>query len=75
MESETDKIDNNLLNEKQLLSLINPKQLIFGDELCEDIRFEGLTIYNCYTEIFRYRNHAVIEKENRRIEEILLNTV
>lgn len=72
LNSQTDKIDVNLLSDRQEYALINPKQLIYGDVLCEDIRLEGLTIYNCYTELFRNRNHAVIEKENRRIEELLL---
>ncbi|MEI8205108.1 MAG: DUF932 domain-containing protein [Bacteroidota bacterium] len=69
--SKTDKIKKEDYSENQLKSLKQPVKFLERDPDCEDLQLPLITIYNCYTELFKNRNSAIKEKENIRIAEVL----
>lgn len=73
IKSESDQVDTTLLNEKEMQGIANPVQLLRGDDNCKDVEIPMFKLYNCYTEIFRFRHGAVLENENKRVTNILLN--
>jgi len=72
IESQTDKLEMQL-TENQVKSLKNPIGLLRLEDGYDDISIVKNSIYNCYTEIFRFNFHAVNERENIRISKVLLD--
>ena len=61
------------LPETAVTSLTNPIALLRDATGFEDVVLPKTTTFHCYIELFRNRHHAVNERENRRIAEVLLN--
>ncbi|HRO75579.1 MAG TPA: DUF932 domain-containing protein [Crocinitomicaceae bacterium] len=70
--SETDKIIIEDYAEEQIEILKNPTLLLTNPTQQQmDIELNKYNVYNCYMELFRERNTAIIEKESKRILEAL----
>jgi len=67
-----DKIDISRLDEFQINSLKSPILLISNNSNCADLEVNMANVYNCYTQMFRFRHFVTMERENRRIQDILL---
>ena len=72
-QSNTDKLDYESLQNDQKEALDNPMKLANNERGYEDILLSKFKLFNCYTEIFRYRNNVSITKETTRIFNILNN--
>ena len=59
------------LDERQERSLTHPLELVRGDIKTKDIELPRMQVYNCYTEAFNRRLHAVNFRENQRIKELI----
>ncbi len=60
------------LTERENRSLSHPLELAHNASTTKDFSIPKITAYNCYTEVFNRRLHAVNARENQRISEILL---
>jgi len=70
--SETDSFLVEEYSEEELAFLQNPTLLLEPSLFQQkDLELNKYKLYNCYMELFRNRNTAVIEKENKRILEAL----
>ena len=59
------------LDERQQRSLTHPLELVRGESQTKDIELPRIQLYNCYTEAFNRRLHAVNFRENQRIKELI----
>ena len=73
LSSQSDAIQS-FLDERETRSLSHPLELVANTNGTKDILIPKIKAYNCYTEIFNRRLHAVNAKENQRISEILLES-
>lgn len=69
LESESDKLNISSFEESQIEIIQNPTLLLKDSEM--DVSLEKYKIFNCYLELFRNSNASVIERENRRIINVL----
>jgi hypothetical protein len=58
LESQTDRLDSGILNDRQKSSLIDPNGLLNGLMGFEDIEISAIKIYNCYTELFPLQEYG-----------------
>lgn len=72
LDSPTDGLRNEL-PETAVPLLTDPVPLLRNATGLEDVVLPKTTAFHCYIELFRNRLHAVNERENRRIAEILIN--
>lgn len=72
LDSPTDGLRNEL-HETAIPLLMNPLPMLRNGDGYEEVMLPKTTAFHCYIELFRNRHHAVNERENRRIAEILLN--
>ncbi|MBS1646914.1 MAG: DUF932 domain-containing protein [Bacteroidetes bacterium] len=70
--SSSDKVDASTLSTREKEVLYNPIKSLYEAD-APKITLNKFKVYNNYTEIFRNRDTAIIEKENRRILNVLMN--
>ena len=70
-DSESDRLDMNVLTANQKNAIESPLMLTAHVSGYDDVMINRTQIFNCYTEVFRKRPAAVIEKETTRVYNVL----
>jgi len=71
IDSTSDSLETGSLDELQLNGVTDPSKFLTQPNEVRDVTIEKFKVFNCYTEIFRNRNLACIERENKRVFEVL----